>query len=115
MDRQRCSQCRGATGTPRANDHPALSLSAPFSVVAVLLMKKHSTKLNPLPHLELHIIKKIAKKNDLSPRLVMRLRGTFISIVGVCSPTVCRSFMFEVGGGAAQSSDTGLPQSSEVH
>ncbi|KAF0039599.1 hypothetical protein F2P81_007834 [Scophthalmus maximus] len=50
-------------------------------------LKKHTMNLNPLPHLKRCVIKKIAKKNDLSPRLIMRLRGTFISIVSVCSPT----------------------------
>ncbi len=57
-------------------------------------LKRHTTDLNPLPHLQQYFIRKIAKKNDLSPRLIMRLHGAFISIVSVCSPTVCQSFMF---------------------
>lgn len=43
---------------------------------------------NPVPHLELYLSEKKGKKNDLSPRLIMRLREAFISIASVCSPTV---------------------------
>ncbi|KAK1904579.1 Nonribosomal peptide synthase dtpA, partial [Dissostichus eleginoides] len=66
------------------------------------------TGLNPLLHLKQYFIRKIAKKNDLSPQPIMRLHGALISIVGVCSPTSRRRRL-----GAAWSGDTGPPRSSE--
>ena len=65
-----------------------------FTLFFLILSYFHTKDLNPVPHLKQYFIGKKAKKNDLSPRLIMRLREAFISIVSVWSPTVYWGVMF---------------------